>query len=236
MPIPSVLVGIVTAETKDYCLKEFVQYVKSLTYPNLDCIVVDNSQNPNYWRKIDGMGLRTIHYTPKPGDTLRETLTNCSNILRDKFLKGEYDFLFSLESDIFSATNIIQHLMYFKKQVVGISYFLQSTYYSRLIPFETEDFGFLTISHTSHANLAFCLADGQCKPTYQIGLGAILIHRSILQRIKFRWDPDNEVKANADVWFHNDCRELGIPIFCDWGHFAFHYNGNWFKIMKKYKL
>jgi hypothetical protein len=236
MKLPRVLLATPTASVKDYCLKEWASYVKSLTYPNLDIFLIDNSLDPEHYKVILKHGLNCVPYIRTKGQEPRDFMTECSNIIRDKVINEKYDFLMSLESDIFTHPNIIEHLLSFRKNVVGLSYFIQQTYFSRLIPFEIEDFGFLRITQTTPQDKAFMSADGKLKPVYQLGLGCILIHRSVLEKIKFRYDiNDGELRGNADVYFHNDCMEKGIQTFCDWGHFCYHENGNWMKIYRNFE-
>jgi len=235
MKYPKVLLATPTAKAKDYCLNDWASYVKGLTYPNLDILIIDNSKETDYYKTIQKKGLPVIHIDRQPGEEIRSFMCRCNNIARDKVLNEGYDFMFSLESDIFHAPNVIEHLMSYRKNVVGISYFIQHTYQSRLIPFEKENFGYLSVTQTSPPDRAFLMADGRIRQTYQIGLGCLLIHRSVLEKIKFRFDPnDGELKANADVYFHIDCMNAGIPVFCDWSTFAFHQNGNWRKIYSKF--
>ena len=49
---PRILVGCPTADVKDYCLEKYIKAVKSLTYPNYDVLIVDNSEDNNYLEKI----------------------------------------------------------------------------------------------------------------------------------------------------------------------------------------
>ncbi len=47
-----ILVGCPTAEVKEYCLKQYAEAVKSLSYNNYNILLVDNSADSNYSEKI----------------------------------------------------------------------------------------------------------------------------------------------------------------------------------------
>ena len=60
MKIPKILVGCPTASTHGYCLKEYANAVKSLTYPNYEVLLVDNSKDDSYFKRIKSLGLNAI--------------------------------------------------------------------------------------------------------------------------------------------------------------------------------
>jgi hypothetical protein len=159
-------------------------------------------------------------------------MLNCNNICRDYFLKGDYDFFFSLESDIFSAPNIIEHLLSFRKPIVGISYFLGQLFQSQYLSYVHEDFGYSSESMCMNADMAFNFIDGSLKSTFQLGLGCILISRWIIEKIPFRIDETRD--AAADLFFHEDLQKEGIPVFVDTSHIAYHQNSNWDKVKAKH--
>ena len=60
MKNPKVLVGCPTSFHKEYALKEYADAVKSLDYNNYDILLVDNSQDNDYYKKIKQIGLNVI--------------------------------------------------------------------------------------------------------------------------------------------------------------------------------
>jgi hypothetical protein len=227
MANPKILLATPTSEFKDYCIIPWINYIKSLTFP-LDILIVDNSRDPEYHKKFIQHGLKTLYVKPRANEDIKGLIARSQEVIRNYCLLGGYDYLFSLESDIFSAPNIIEHLLGFRKSVVGLSYFIGQACESNLIIFELETFGYSSLSRTAEPDKAFHLFDGTCKPHYQIGLGCILISRNVLELVKFRSD---EVYF-SDVNFHTDLKKLGISSYLDTSNIAFHFNGNWDKVLK----
>jgi hypothetical protein len=233
---PKILIATPTADIKDYCFDAWSDYLHSITYENKEILIVDNSKNPDYYKKIINKGFNCIHYEPKKNENIREIMCTCNNIIRDYFLSGSHDFLFSIESDIFTAPNILEHLLWFKKKVIGLTYFIYHSYLSQIINFEGEDFGVNPRKYIPHLyKNGFLFIDGQLKIVRHVGMGCLLIKREILEKIKFRVDNEDWRKGHADTYFHEDLAELGIPVYCDTANMAHHFNGNWRKIYKNFK-
>ena len=226
-----ILLGTLTSHHKDYCLDQWAKYVKSLTYP-VDVLVLDNSEDEAHVKKITDLGLNAIHYRTER-DTIQEIMCDCNNYIRDKVLKENYDFLFSLETDVFSAPNIIENLLLHRKPVVGVPYFIHKHYDSKLITFDVEEFGDFRLSGSMKPKQAFKYVDGTVKRAHQLGLGCILIHRSVLEMIEFRIE-DDQTGSHPDSFFHQDCLAKGIPVYADTMEIATHINtATWLDIYKQ---
>ena len=158
-------------------------------------------------------------------------MVNCNNIIRDIVLKNNYHFLFSLESDIFCPENTIEYLLNQKRQVVGLPYFTRQNYWSLVMNMKTDGFGVANITKYMTLNECFIYSDGLVNDNYMTGLGCLLIHRTILDKIKFRVNLNDEVNAHADTYFHDDLlNQLGIKVQTATKFFCHHQNSNWFKI------
>lgn len=227
MTYPRILLATPTSKHKDYCADKWIEYIKSLTYPNLDILIVDNSSDPEYHKKFLKEGFKVLYLAPKKNEDIKLLIARSQEVIRNYCILGGYDYLFSLESDIFSAPNIIEHLLNFRKSVVGLSYFIGQAFQSELVFFELETFGYSSLSRTADPDRAFHLFDGTCKPFYQIGLGCVLIATWVLELIKFRADD----VYFSDVNFHQDLRLLGILSYLDMSNMAFHMNGSWSKVL-----
>ena len=55
----------------------------------------------------------------------------------------------------------------------------------------------------------------QLSPIRYCGLGCVLIHKDVLQKISFRTDPNSSGKAFDDVSFCNDVLAAGYPLYAD---------------------
>ena len=119
--LPKVLVGCPTYDGMNYCLERYVNSVKKLNYPNYDILLVDNSASKNYAKKIKKMGIKVVHVdrTSNP----KEIVADSRNVLRQKALEGNYDFLLSLEQDVIPPKSIIQRRLKHNKKIVSGIYF-----------------------------------------------------------------------------------------------------------------
>jgi hypothetical protein len=95
-----VLISMPTADKKDYCVDEFINQIKTFTYPLYDIFVLDNSKDPKHVKKFWENGIKAVH-EPVNGN-FKEELARHQNIIRNYFLNGDYDYLLMLESDVFT--------------------------------------------------------------------------------------------------------------------------------------
>ena len=49
---PKILVGCPTSFHKEYALEQYAESIKALTYPNYDILLVDNSKDDVYFKRI----------------------------------------------------------------------------------------------------------------------------------------------------------------------------------------
>ena len=47
-----ILIGCPTSEHKAYCLKEYLEGLKNLTYKDVNFIIIDNSKTDEYYNRI----------------------------------------------------------------------------------------------------------------------------------------------------------------------------------------
>ena len=150
---------------------------------------------------------------------------------------GDYDYLFHLEVDNFPPPDILKTLLSFKKELkqgpVGAWY--EAGVEEKRVP---------CLVGIKNLNLAraetFLLnkiqrdmfLDGSCKKIHAIGLGCILIPRHVLEKVKFRHDPN--WPQCPDTWFFVDLHNKKIPCFVDTSTKIGHENRPWL-IKKLYK-
>lgn len=244
--LPRILLACPTAEVKDYIMQQWLDFIiNHLTYPELDILIIDNSRNPEYVKKIQGYvdamdnkynrEITVIHYQPYPEEKIRYYMMNCNNIIRKCVIDMKYDNLFSLECDVFPPVNIIEHLLCFNKKVISIPYFIGQGENSYLLNMKFEEYGYYRLSQKMQPYETFLWCDGKLKIGYMTGMGCMLIHNSILKRIPFRV-PVDDTDGHADSYFHQDLVYNNIPAYVDTSVFALHYNKDWNEIYKKEKL
>lgn len=221
-----VLIAAPTAKIKDYCFKKWCENVKSFTYKDFDVLLVDNTPDGGVYNSKLNHYFKSYHIEPE-NETNRETILRCQKFIRNYMLSHDYDYLFSLETDIFPPVNCIEYLLNLKKEVVGLPYFVGQAYYSKPMLFEIEDFGIIRLAKPMNVDKAFFYFDGTVKEAYQTGLGCLLIKRHIIEKIKFRIDINDPAKPHADVYFHADLDVNKIPVYISTSIICKHYNKNW---------
>ncbi len=212
-----ILVGCPTCSLYEYCLNEYASIVKQL---GCDILLIDNSQHENYSLRLKEIG---IPYLRSPyRDHARERVVESRNLLREVVLTRGYDYLLSLEQDVIPPLDVVKRLLSHKVNVVSGLY---ST--PRLMTRKRSDGSLVKIRED--VPLATLIgAPGKARwmmpeevredrllDVGGIGLGCVLIHRTILERIKFRYDP--HTAAFDDMWFSRDVRALGEKIYLDTG-------------------
>lgn len=209
---PKVLLGCPTSEHKEYCLKEFVEGIRSLTYPNVDILLVDNSKDDSYYNKIKSLGL-PVFKSPY-FEKARDRIILARNILKEKVLKCNYDYFFSLEQDVIPPKDIIERLLSHNKKIVTGVYFMFRPEFGFgnkvLTPLLFTDEGNKEESRYMRFDE---VEDDKLIKVRGSGLGCILINREVLETIEFRYDHKNA--AFDDMWFCEDARKQGFEVFCD---------------------
>lgn len=237
-----ILLATPTAKHKDYCAKEFIDQIiqiketfnKDIGIVNI--LIVDNSKDPEYHKRlVELLGNKgeILYYKAREGQDMRDYMTDCNNIIRERVLTGNYNYLFSLESDIFCPKNTLEYLLIQKRKVIGLPYFTKHNYYSQIMVMETDDFGLTNITNYKTLKRAFITFEGKVQKNYMIGLGCLLIHRSVLEKIKFRVDLKAKERGHADTYFHIDLRKQGIDSYLATKYYCHHQNSSWFKIYQK---
>ena len=205
-----ILVGCPTSNYHEYALEEYAEAVKSLSYKSYDLLLVDNSKEDSYFKKLKSLNLPTVK--GQWHEEARERIIESRNILRQKVIDGNYDYFFSLEQDVIPPKDVIERLLQHKKRVITGIYFnyihvkksigLAPVVWSK-VNMEKEERYFLKPSELNKGLIKIAMS----------GLGCILIHRSILEKIKFRYE--KKYPAFDDIFFGLDCKKNKINIYAD---------------------
>ena len=173
------------------------------------------------------MGFKVIkdNYTERA----RERIVNSRNILREYAIENDYDFFFSLEQDVIPPNDAVDRLINHKKDVVtGVyftNYLINNEPVLKLLLWvknpETYQLEFIDDSFLDSNNIIRINASG---------LGCVLIHRIVLEKIKFRLF--DEKNTFDDMPFYKDLDNNGIQAYADLGlRFKHMITGmNWDKI------
>jgi GT2 family glycosyltransferase len=206
-----VLVGCPTSFHKEYALKQYSEALKNLSYTNFDILILDNSQNNNYLKKLKSHGLKAIK--SKYFDSARERIVFSRNLLKDETIK-KYDYFLSLEQDVIPPKDIIERLLSHKKDVVSGIYFVRNIINGKkqLIPLAYKEIPAKNELPDMRPLNQFELKKGLTQ-VVSVGLGCVLISKKILKTINFRYEKDKD--SFDDRFFSIDLFKQKIPIYCD---------------------
>lgn len=231
MSIPKVLVCAPTSSHKDYCFEEWAEQVKSFTYPNYDVLLVDNSKNKKYHYKLKEKGFNVIYHEPK-GSPIRY-ITECQNIMRGVAIEGGYDYIFSLETDVFCEDNdIIQKMLSIDCSIYTITYFIekQKNLYLCFHALNDKDEYLQTLvtpEEISHGVIDGKIQDiskyriGNNLRLYGTGVGCTMISRAVFETIPFRID-ERFPEVFSDSYFYLDTEKYSISTILDTTTIAHH--------------
>lgn len=226
MSLPKILIATTIYDKKDYCLKEFIDNCKTFTYKNYHHVYIDNSSNLNYVRKLRRMGLKAYHV--ERGGSTREALARSQNLARKICLEGGYDYMFSLESDIFPKHNIIEALLRHQLNIVTGLYMLGDREKGERIPCitlpkktEKGTWGSRLIQPDEYLDYI----NQGIKEVSAGGFGCCLIHKNVLKKIPFMYIPGH--KGHSDVFFFWKAEQIGFRVFVDTDLFCEHINTSW---------
>jgi GT2 family glycosyltransferase len=236
MKIPKILISAPTSINKRYCDAEFISHAKAFSYPNKEIFLVDNSPTPHYSEELKELGVDVAYVNPK-GRPLKETMTICNNIIRDKVLNEKIDYLFSLETDHFPPTNILEVLVSYDKPVVSIPYFIghgsERHLLLRTLVESKIDTQKLIESQLSFLD-GFFFVNGQLNQIYSCGIGAMLVKREVLEKVSFRTQTDNHTDCHADTFFNMDIYKAGFDNMSETSLLSWHYNSDWGTVIDRF--
>ena len=219
-----VLLAAPTSNHKDYCFDDWCKMVRNLSYPNLDILLVDNSADESYYNKILEAGILCFRVPPEGAPP--QFIAKCQNCIRDYFLAGQYDFLFSLETDVFVPKNIIEYMIGFQLPMLNISYHVTQRDKDTMCIQGMTKTGKSNRLKLLGYNEAFDLYDGEIKQLnsmsigeeFQVtgtGIGCSLIRSDILEQQGFRVDAKKGLAVFSDSYFHLDLQRAGITDMLD---------------------
>lgn len=112
--LPKILVACPTHMVKEYSMQRWIDNVKNLTYPNFDILVVDNSPNGEMINKY-GNQIPMLKLPTEGIEDLMVTRINRSmELIREKFLEGNYTHWMNIEIDVIPQRDVIEIMLNLK--------------------------------------------------------------------------------------------------------------------------
>jgi len=235
---------------KDYCFLEFFEALLGLkTYAKIEIepTILDTSRDDSKYFKVlsqaveEHPNVRVMHYEPNPKDNARMVHATALNIGRELALRGDYDYMLSIEADVILRQTDFVDLWDTDKQGIltgVVPYSKNATMLYKRLAVNYEDgrlvqpcslptifcdksyFTELEVEQFREEKwLPQCefydLAELKEEPFELAGcsLGFTLIPRQVLEEVHFR-----HIEASAafpDVWFSFDAATKGHRIFCN---------------------
>jgi hypothetical protein len=235
---PRVLVASPTASAKKYCFQEWLDNVMAFDYPNFNVVLFDNTNDDGVFTQYMNEAHKEMYNSGKfiavnslklnnsPAVNVIEKMCVSHNDCRKYALFHNYDYLLHLESDVFPDKDVIQRLIFNKKNVVGGVYYRDEGLYRKPM---LQRFLEPMPKHIQSVNFDrkedFCFLDGKLKQVSHVGLGCVLIENKVLKKIPFRFEKG--VEMHPDTFFAEDCLRNGIAIYADTSIICRHDNQEW---------
>lgn len=223
--IPKILVCAPQSDKKNYCFEDWYINVQRFCYPRFDVFLADNSDTNHNYKQLIKLGINCEYIKPK-GRGLVERIALSHEACRQHAIKYKYDFMLHLETDLFPAKYIIESLLFRNKRIIGAMYHIfQGEDRTLMIQtYENNDAKhFYTAPYIKERAILYC--DGKVHRAYSVGLGCVLIHKSIFKKIPFRFEKDK--KAHPDTFWAKDIADEGIQVWCDTSMLCEHRNIGW---------
>lgn len=208
---PRVLVGGLVSDYHEYCTDRFIGNIKKLTYPNCDLLFIDNSKDDKFFNSIKNK-LPVIKGKYYPA--IYDRLIHNRNALRQKALDEGYDYFFNVDQDIILPRNAIEILISHNKKIITGLYFNPIKRGEELKMSPT-----MWVQFSGDKTRMVPIRDDVAMGNHFLeimscGSGCLLIHRSVLEKIKFRYNLQEGIGVD-DVFFCKDAREAGFKIYAD---------------------
>jgi GT2 family glycosyltransferase len=230
MKRPRILLGTPTHDGKAYCLEHWARTIHAIRkFTRCDVLIVDNSTSPGYARMLRQNGLAVVR-SPAHPEPLR-ALGEARRKLYDHAIAGGYDFLFSLEQDLFPPPDIIEHLLALRRRIAAPETVVAAPYIMRYVTRQRPPYHSIDRLTSAAAGLMYSRrAKRQVQrlltltelrgqpapmPVFSAGLGCALIDVPLLRRIEVRYS--QERFQPDDACFFLDLKALEIPVYIDPG-------------------
>jgi hypothetical protein len=224
--VKKVLVTAPISKVKDYVLERWMEHISNLTYENYDILLVDNSESSSWHKKyIDQFpNIKFIYFSPR-GLTSQEFISYCQEKSRKYAYINNYDYIMSIECDVFPPLNVIESLMQHDKDVACGIYNWGFKEKRKPLIQTAEIFDTHFETRNMDYDEAMIFINGSLKEVYNVGLGCALISRNVFRRIPFRFQKDDS--NHSDSWFAFDCYFKKIQIYADTKIICEHENQSW---------
>jgi len=230
---PKVLIGTPTFKGMRYCLKEFLNGIRAIDYPDCNFLFVDNSKEDDFFNELK---------KEKNIELIRDDTQETSNIdrlisSRNKILqyasKKDYDYLLMLDADVIPPKNILKELISLNKDIVSGVYFnyFNVSGETKWLPCAWKELSqeifnkikeknpSLIAGFDSPEGMTEHLTDldvksGKLSEVVVPSAGCMLLSKNVFKNISYEMPEHKKQNQTDDVYFLEKARKKGFKIYC----------------------
>jgi GT2 family glycosyltransferase len=261
--MPRVLLATPVSQRHAHLLDEWLLSLNNLNYP-IDVLLIDTTpETADYYellqtKVVQGKPIKVIRFPWDYSNYIVQHLAYAREKIREYFLENNYEFLMSLDDDIFLPEWGIERLLSYNKDCVGFYVHIYDLASQVPCIFKSgeiimgkglEFYSFAEIdayrdfidrmeldklSDTEKLLIPFVVKDKffprLFKP-YATNLGCLLIKKAVLEKVPFR--THDTFIFGEDLWWFNEANDKRFEFWCDCRHRCLHKNTEWATIMSK---
>lgn len=234
MDLPRVLVGCPTYSGMEYCLNDFVESVRNLSYGDYEVLFVDNSSEEGYFKKLNGFGIRTVRddFQGKAMDKI----VHSRNLILEFAVREGFDFVLMMDQDVIPQRDVIEKLLSCEKDIVsGVYYnYFASSGVVKWLPvawMEIDDDVFRELKSKGALPENIRIEDlrrhltqsevdsGEVFEVLQHAGGCVLISRKVFEKVKYEVVDLGAAgfggMSSDDVGFRKNAVREGFKVYCN---------------------
>ncbi|MBI1970375.1 glycosyltransferase [Candidatus Woesearchaeota archaeon] len=218
--IKRILLGVVTYRGQEYCLPSFSATLNNLRCPAgvaLDILFVDTSDDEKYVDVLRDRGFTAmlLGHSGSGKRTRIQNIVDGRNMIRNVFLKHQYDALLFVDSDVMLPPDALERLLSHHKEIV-IGVYLHNTIINdaqHIMPvvyvFHDKEKGLLRQLRQDE------VVEGRLIEAAAGGMGCVLITKSVMEKVHLFHTLSKNSTGGEDAAFYQDASAAGFAIFCD---------------------
>jgi len=237
MKVQKILVAAPTYDIMKYCEEEFINSLKIIDYPDYSILIVDNSQNNDYFNHLKSkfQNIIVIKDNTKEEKNILRLISSRNKIIKYA-LENNYDYILMMDSDVIPPKNILKELLLSNKDIVSGLYYNyfninnKLTYapvaWTSLTPEEFREIKSkiqLPSFIKSHLDLRVHLTEEQANSNnlFEVlipSAGCMLIKKEVFSLINYTLldtSEQNNIKTGDEIGFLLNARKNGFQIYCN---------------------
>jgi len=230
---PKILVATPTFDGMKYCINEFLDRIRSLTYPLYDILIVDNSRDDSFFIELKKeKGITVVKDNCTEERNVMRLISSRNKIL-EYAIENNYDYILMMDSDVIPPKNVIEELLSCKKDIVSGLYYnyficdggpkLMSVCWRSITPDEFEEMNRLSpfppiIKSHLDVRRALFKEEAESNELFQVFLpssGCMLVSRPVFEKVKYGLlQLESNMMSSDDIYFIQKAREIGFEPYC----------------------